>query len=83
MTDQRGQGVKIPLSEAVARHIGMATLAGEQIGVTSAGWHGVWRMKSSAYLPSTWHRLDIILSAVEAQTYYTPRRGIANYLKKR
>jgi hypothetical protein len=37
---QRGQGVGLPSGEAVARHIGIAPLTAEQIGVTSTGWHG-------------------------------------------
>ena len=37
---QRGQGVGLPSGEAVARHIGIAPLTAEQIGVASAGWHG-------------------------------------------
>ena len=37
---QRGQGVGLPSGEAVARHIGIAPLTAEQIGVASTGWHG-------------------------------------------
>ena len=37
---QRGQGVGLPSGEAVARHIGIAPLTAEQIGITSTGWHG-------------------------------------------
>jgi hypothetical protein len=37
---QRGQGVGLPSGEAVARHIGVAPLSAEQVGVASTGWHG-------------------------------------------
>jgi hypothetical protein len=37
---QRGQGVGLPSGEAVARHLGLAPLSPEQIGVDSTGWHG-------------------------------------------
>ena len=37
---QRGQGVGLPSGEAVARHIGITPITAEQIGITSAGWHG-------------------------------------------
>jgi hypothetical protein len=37
---QRGQGVGLPSGEAVARHIGIAPLTMEQVGITSTGWHG-------------------------------------------
>jgi hypothetical protein len=36
---QRGQGVGLPSGEAVARHIGIAPLTAEQIGIASKGWH--------------------------------------------
>jgi hypothetical protein len=36
---QRGQGVGLPSGEAVARHLGVAPLTPEQIGVASTGWH--------------------------------------------
>jgi hypothetical protein len=36
---QRGQGVGLPSGEAVARHMGIAPLTAEQIGVASTGWH--------------------------------------------
>ncbi|MFZ0096728.1 MAG: peroxidase family protein [Pseudolabrys sp.] len=36
---QRGQGVGLPSGEAVARHLGIATLTAEQIGIASTGWH--------------------------------------------
>lgn len=39
VSDHRGQGVGLP-GEAVARHIGIAPLTVEQIGVTSTDWHG-------------------------------------------
>lgn len=35
---QRGQGVGLPSGEAVARHLGVAPLTEEQIGVASTGW---------------------------------------------
>lgn len=37
---QRGQGVGLPSGEALARHIGVAPLTADQIGVSSTGWHG-------------------------------------------
>jgi hypothetical protein len=37
---QRGQGVGLPSGEALARHLGVAPLTTEQIGVASTGWHG-------------------------------------------
>jgi hypothetical protein len=37
---QRGQGVGLPSGEAVARHIGIAPITAEQIGIASTGWHG-------------------------------------------
>jgi hypothetical protein len=37
---QRGQGVGLPSGEAVARHIGIAPLSAEQVGIASAGWQG-------------------------------------------
>ena len=37
---QRGQGVGLPSGEAVARHIGIASLNAEQVGITSVGWEG-------------------------------------------
>ena len=37
---QRGQGVGLPSGEAVARHIGIAPLTADQIGVASTGWYG-------------------------------------------
>jgi hypothetical protein len=37
---QRGQGVGLPSGEAVARHIGIAPLTKEQVGIASSGWHG-------------------------------------------
>jgi len=37
---QRGQGVGLPSGEAVARHIGVAPLSGEQVGIASTGWKG-------------------------------------------
>ena len=37
---QRGQGVGLPSGEAVARHIGIAPLNAEQVGITSAEWQG-------------------------------------------
>ena len=37
---QRGQGVGLPSGEAVARHIGIAPLNAEQVGITSVGWEG-------------------------------------------
>jgi hypothetical protein len=37
---QRGQGVGLPSGEAVARHIGVAPLTAEQVGIESTGWKG-------------------------------------------
>jgi hypothetical protein len=37
---QRGQGVGLPSGEAVARHIGIAPLTPDQVGLTSIGWRG-------------------------------------------
>ena len=37
---QRGQGVGLPSGEAVARHIGVAPLTAEQVGIASTGWKG-------------------------------------------
>ena len=36
---QRGQGVGLPSGEAVARHMGIAPLTAEQVGLASTGWH--------------------------------------------
>src|SRR5205823_6724924 len=35
---QRGHGVGLPSGEAVARHIGVAPLTPEQVGIASTGW---------------------------------------------
>jgi hypothetical protein len=37
---QRGQGVGLPSGEEVARHIGVAPLTAEQVGIASTGWKG-------------------------------------------
>src|SRR5271155_5318955 len=37
---QRGQGVGLPSGESLARHMGIAPLTPEQVGVASTGWHG-------------------------------------------
>ncbi len=37
---QRGQGVGLPSGEAVARHIGIAPLTADQIGIAFRGGHG-------------------------------------------
>jgi hypothetical protein len=37
---QRGQGVGLPSGEAVVRHIGIAPLTAEQVGIASTGWQG-------------------------------------------
>src|SRR5580704_14488523 len=37
---QRGQGVGLPSGESVARHMGIARLTAEQVGIASTGWHG-------------------------------------------
>ena len=37
---QRGQGVGLPSGEAVARHLGIAPLTADEVGIASTGWHG-------------------------------------------
>jgi hypothetical protein len=37
---QRGQGVGLPSGEAVARHMGIAPLTTEQVGLASTSWQG-------------------------------------------
>ena len=37
---QRGQGVGLPSGEAVARHIGVAPLRPEEVGLRATGWSG-------------------------------------------
>jgi hypothetical protein len=37
---QRGQGVGLPSGESVARHMGIAPLTAEQVGIASTGWEG-------------------------------------------
>jgi hypothetical protein len=37
---QRGQGVALPSGEAVARHMQIAPLTPEQVGIASVGWQG-------------------------------------------
>jgi len=37
---QRGQGVGLPSGEAVARHMGIAPLTAEQVGIASTIWQG-------------------------------------------
>jgi hypothetical protein len=37
---QRGQGVGLPSGEAVARHIGIAPLTAEEVGIAATGWRG-------------------------------------------
>jgi Animal haem peroxidase len=37
---QRGQGVGLPSGESVARHMGIAPLTAEQVGIASTGWRG-------------------------------------------
>jgi hypothetical protein len=37
---QRGQGVGLPSGEAVARHMGIAPLTAQQVGIASTGWKG-------------------------------------------
>jgi len=36
---QRGQGVGLPSGESVARHMGIAPLTAEQVGIASTGWN--------------------------------------------
>jgi hypothetical protein len=35
---QRGQGVGLPSGEAVARHLGIAPLTADEVGIASTGW---------------------------------------------
>lgn len=37
---QRGQGVGLPSGEVVARHLGIAALTADEIGLVSTGWQG-------------------------------------------
>ncbi|HWR16791.1 MAG TPA: peroxidase family protein [Terriglobales bacterium] len=37
---QRGQGVRLPSGEAVARHLGVIPLNAKQVGIDSVGWQG-------------------------------------------
>jgi hypothetical protein len=37
---QRGQGVGLPSGESLARHMGIAPLTAEQVGIASSGWRG-------------------------------------------
>jgi hypothetical protein len=37
---QRGQGVGLPSGESVARHMGVAPLTAQQVGLASTGWQG-------------------------------------------
>jgi hypothetical protein len=37
---QRGQGVGLPSGEEAARHMGVAPLTAEQVGIASTGWKG-------------------------------------------
>jgi hypothetical protein len=37
---QRGQGVGLPSGESVARHMGIAPLTAEQVGIAATGWRG-------------------------------------------
>jgi Animal haem peroxidase len=37
---QRGQGTGLPSGESVARHMGVAPLTAEQVGIASSGWSG-------------------------------------------
>lgn len=37
---QRGQGVGLPSGEALARHLGIAPLTPEEVGIASTGWLG-------------------------------------------
>jgi hypothetical protein len=37
---QRGQGVGLPSGEAVARHMGIAPLTAQHVGIASTGWKG-------------------------------------------
>ncbi len=37
---QRGQGVGLPSGESVARHMGIAPLTAEQVGIAGTGWRG-------------------------------------------
>jgi hypothetical protein len=37
---QRGQGVGLPSGEAVAHHLGIASLTADEVGIASTGWRG-------------------------------------------
>ena len=37
---QRGQGVGLPSGQAVARHLGIAPLTADDVGIASTGWRG-------------------------------------------
>jgi len=37
---QRGQGTGLPSGESLARHMGIAPLTAEQVGIASTDWHG-------------------------------------------
>lgn len=37
---QRGQGIGLPSGEAVSRHMGIAPLNADQVGIVSTGWKG-------------------------------------------
>ena len=37
---QRGQGVRLPSGEAVARYVGIVPLTTEQVGIASSSWQG-------------------------------------------
>ena len=40
LAQQRGQGVGLPSGEAVARHLGIAPLTTDDVGIASTGWRG-------------------------------------------
>jgi hypothetical protein len=58
---QRGQGVGLPSGEGLARHMGIAPLTAEQVGVASTGWRGetpLWYyILREADVCTTGHRL--------------------------
>jgi len=68
---QRGQGVRLPSGEAVARHIGIPPLTAEQVGISSGGWRGetpLWYyILREAYASTGGHRLGPVGGRIVAE----------------
>jgi hypothetical protein len=68
---QRGQGAGLPSGESVARHIGIAPLKEEQIGLAAAGWRGdtpLWYyILREAYVCTGGHRLGPVGGRIVAE----------------